>query len=107
MPLAHKPFHEAALVLFAAGCPPTVVAKKFGAVATYRTVWRWYNRWAELKGIPRENRYRARKVEEAKHVYEGDLERARLVAVLRKRARGEFDDESLDELIETSDIIND
>lgn len=52
-----RPIKEAALALFAAGAPPAVVSHKFQNLVAYSTVVKWYHQWAELKGIPLENRY--------------------------------------------------
>ena len=52
---ALRPFKEAALALFAAGAPPHIVAQKFEAYASSTTVYKWFNKWAELKGINRES----------------------------------------------------
>ena len=85
---AKRPFFEAALALFSAGCPPTVVAEKFDPYISYSTALRWYHDWAELKGIPRENRYRARKKNEPRHVYEFER-KAKEVAKDKRRRKEE------------------
>ena len=61
---------EASLALFSAGVPPVVVAEKFSNAVSYQTVLRWYHDWADLKGIPADKRYRARKKNEPRHVYQ-------------------------------------
>lgn len=84
---ALRPFLEASLALFSAGAPPVVVAAKFKDVVSYGTVLSWYTDWAELKGIPLEHRYRARKKNTPRHEYEHERLRKELVRSRRKRAQ--------------------
>lgn len=70
---ALRPFHEAALALFAVGAPPPVVADKFDKYVSHGTIYRWYNDWCDLKGIPVENRYRARKKNEPRHIIASEI----------------------------------
>jgi len=48
---ALRPFYEAAIALFSAGAPPSIVAEKFHLTVSPTNVYRWYHKWAELKGI--------------------------------------------------------
>lgn len=76
---------EASLALFAAGAPPVVVAEKFSNAVSYQTVLRWYHDWADLKGIPADRRYRARKKNEPRHVYQYEREMKAIQKEKRQR----------------------
>lgn len=82
---ALRPFMEASLALFAAGAPPVVVAEKFSNAVSYQTVLRWYHDWAELKGIPVDKRYRARKKNEPRHVYQYEKDMKAIAKDKRQR----------------------
>ena len=82
---AKRPFFEAALALFSVGCPPNVVAEKFDPYISYSTALRWYHDWADLKGIPIENRFRARKKNEPRHVYEHEKKMKEILRDKRRR----------------------
>lgn len=77
MSSAMRPFHAAALALFSAGATPSLVARQFQGQVGGQTIYRWYNAWAELKGIDRtsqlERKRRTRRVPE----YVSELTRRR------------------------------
>lgn len=82
---ALRPFKEASLALFSAGAPPQVVADKFHQAVSKGTVYRWYYEWCELKGIPLDMRYRARKKNDPRFVYEYEQQMKAIAKDKRKR----------------------
>jgi hypothetical protein len=86
-----RPFHEASLAFFAAGAPVIIVYEKFSQYVSYGTVQRWYNDWADLKGIPLESRHRARTKNTPRREQEFDRVRAEILREKSKRKRKERD----------------
>jgi hypothetical protein len=64
---------EASLALFAAGCPPSLVAQKFHMFVSYPTIIRWYHNWAEMKGVPNNLRLAQRKERTPRHIRNHEL----------------------------------
>lgn len=82
---ALRPFKEASLALFSAGAPPQVVADKFHQAVSRGTVYRWYWSWCDMKGIPLEHRYRARKKNDPRHVYEYERQMKEIAKEKRRK----------------------
>lgn len=84
-----RPFHEAALALFSAGASPAVVAIKFRGQVSTSTIYRWYQLWADYKGIDASSQLEKKRGRKKRYPEYGEEVTSMRRAMMKKRRENE------------------